>query len=208
MDKQPNLLSVGLTQSIELAFNSAIRMDDMQGQGFDALDGKVIALTLSPIEQPLYCIINNRHVAVQIQINGEADSAVKTDLTSLLSLAMQSADLPFNYEVTAGDNETGNEFISALRSLDIDWEEQLSHFTGDLVAFKVGHGFRSAMQQKQQAKQYIGETLKEYLQFEINTLPPRHQVEEFIQDVDQIQTAVDELETRIKQLTAQITQTV
>ena len=42
MDKVPNIFDIGFTKSFELAFNTVLKLDEMQGRAFEALDGKVI----------------------------------------------------------------------------------------------------------------------------------------------------------------------
>ncbi len=197
MDKAPNILNISFSKALESAINAAIRLDDIQGQGFDALDSKVIGLQISPFNESLYCLINRREVALQHMLAGHPDSTLKLDITALLGLPLGEC---LQAEVTDGDRETGQAFIDALNQLEVDWEEHLSHYTGDLVAFKIGHGVRAILERKQQTKAYAGETLKEYLQFEINTLPAKHQVEHFIKNVQQLEQQVDDIAGRIANL--------
>jgi len=201
MDKLPGLVNISFSKTFEVAFNTAIRLDEMQGKAFLALDGKVVELWIAPVKFPLFCIINNGEIVTQTALNGEADATLKTGLRQLRVLAQEGH---FETKFIRGDEQLGQQFVQAMESLEIDWEEHLSHYTGDLVAFKIGHGLRSAMQRKQDAKSYMGETFKEYLQFEINTLPARHQVEHFIEDVETVKQGVDHLAERIAKLTVKI----
>lgn len=197
MTKQPGLVDITFSKSFEVAVNTAIYLDEEKGQAFDALDTKVIAITITPFQQTLFCLINQRSIAIQRELAGVADAAIQTDISELLSL-------PFSHDltakITAGDQQLAQQFIDAISHLEIDWEEHLSHYTGDLIAFKIGHGVRSLMEQKQNAKQYAGETLREYLQFEINALPTRNQVEHFVKDVEKISSDVEQMAERINAL--------
>ncbi|WP_051145010.1 SCP2 domain-containing protein [Thiomicrorhabdus sp. Kp2] len=197
MNKQPGLVDLSFSKSLELAINTAIHLDEEHGRVFESLDGKVIELMITPFTQPLFCLINQKQIAMQRELNGEADATLKSDISEWIAL-------PFSHnlkaEVTAGDKTIGNEFIEALSHLEIDWEEHLSHYTGDLVAFKVGHGIRSFLERKQTAKAYAGDTIREYLQFEINTLPTRNQVEHFVKDVEQISRDIEKMAERIQAL--------
>ena len=200
MTEQPGLVDLSLSKSLELAINAAIHLDEEHGRVFETLEGKVIELIIPPFSQPLFCLINQKQIAMQRELNGEADATLKSDLSEWIAL-------PFSHnlkaEVTAGDETIGNQFIQALNHLEIDWEEHLSHYTGDLVAFKVGHGIRSFIERKQNAKAYAGETLREYLQFEINALPTRNQVEHFIKDVEQVTSDIEKMAERIDVLLKQ-----
>lgn len=197
MDKQPSILDISFSKSFETALNLAIHLDEMQGAAFDALDSKVVELWIAPSKTPLFCIINQRQIVTQTTLDGEADVTLKTGMRQLMALTQGQG---FENKFIRGSESIGQAFIEAMENLEIDWEEHLSHYTGDLVAFKIGHGVRSVLESKQQTKSYMGETIKEYLQFEINALPARHQVEHFIEDVKQTQQQVDQLAERIASL--------
>ncbi|HIE39865.1 MAG TPA: hypothetical protein EYP76_00340 [Thiomicrorhabdus sp.] len=128
---------------------------------------------------------------------GEADASIETPLLDLARLPLNHA-LP-NAKLS-GDSQLAQHFIDALSTLEIDWEEQLSHYTGDLIAFKVGHGIRSLLNTQQGAKETVSQTLKEFLQFEIEAVPTQSQVKRFCQEVDDITTQTHALEARINAL--------
>ncbi len=197
--QQPNLMNMSLSNTIESILNAAIRLDDMQGEAFNALEDKVIAVTLTPMDSPLYFIVTHAMVSVQTTLQGEPDAAIQTTFIDF-------ASLPFNRHLPhaklSGDQTVAQDFIHALGALDIDWEEQLSHYTGDLIAFKVGHGIRSLLNTQTNIKQTASQTVREYLQFELEAVPTQRQVTRFCQDVHAITNEVDALEKRINQLSS------
>ncbi len=197
MNNQPGLVNISLSKTIESVLNTAIRLDEQQGQAFEALEDKVIKVTLTPVTSPLYFLFTNYMVSVQNQLTGEPDAAIESTLFDFMSLPLNRS-LPTSS--IKGDEAISLQFIDGLCGLDIDWEEHLSHYTGDLVAFKIGHGIRSFFEQKHTTKNNLGETVKEYLQFEINTLPTQSQVEHFVHKVQQTQDNVDQLALRIESL--------
>ncbi len=192
-----SLLNLSLSKTIESVLNSAIRLDDEQGEAFKPLEDKVIMLTLTPIESPLYFIVTNAMVSVQTTLQGEADAAIQTTLIDFASLPIQR-QLP--HAKLSGDTQLAQAFINALCTLDIDWEEQLSHYTGDLIAFKIGHGIRSLFSTQQAVKDNVSQTVKEYLQFEIEAVPTKSQVKRFCQNIDTLKQDFDALEARINKL--------
>ncbi|NPA71362.1 MAG: hypothetical protein GXO35_00910 [Gammaproteobacteria bacterium] len=197
MNNQPGLVNISLSKTIESVLNTAIRLDEQQGQAFVALEDKVIQITLAPVQTPLYFMFTHYMVSVQNHLTGEADAVIESNLLDFMTLPM-TRQLP--HTLVSGEPEIANQFITALCGLDIDWEEHLSHYTGDLLAFKIGHGLRQFIQGKQASKQSLGETLKEYLQFELNTLPTQSQVNRFKAQVTETQAEVDRLAERIKAL--------
>ena len=201
MTTQPGLVNLGLSKSFEMAMNMALYLDDNKGRAFEKLDGKVVELWIAPAKTPLFCLINQGKVSTQGVLNGEADVTLKTGMRQLIALSQGE---PFEHKFIKGDKAVGQQFVHAMQSLEIDWEEHLSHYTGDLIAFKVGHGIRSFMERKQSAKAYAGDTVREYLQFEINALPTSNQVEHFVKDVEKIHLDIESMAERINQLTEQL----
>ncbi|BBP44202.1 ubiquinone biosynthesis accessory factor UbiJ [Thiosulfativibrio zosterae] len=198
--KLPGLVKTGLSKGLETLLNQLIRLDEEQGKGFAPCDEKVIQLTLGDVSQTFFIIYQitdkQGEFSVQTTLMGAPDCHIKTRLGALIN--QQPA------ERITGDEILAQQFLNALADLEIDWEEHLSHYTGDLVAFKVGHAVRTGIDAKQQAKQKAGDTFKEYLQFEVNLLPTQHQVAAFNQKVNATQSAVDALENRINALFASV----
>lgn len=197
MDKQPNLFELGFSKSFEMAFATAIHLDEMQGKAFEALDGKVIELWIAPVKFPVFCLINDGKISTQTVLNGDADVTLKTGLRQFRVLAQNGV---FENKYIRGDEKLGQQFTQALESLEIDWEEHLSHYTGDLVAFKIGHGIRSTIKKQQDSKDFMAETVREYLQFEINALPAPHQIKHFVEEVPVVAEQVEQLAKRIEKL--------
>ena len=197
MSTQPNLVNISISKTIESVLNTAIRLDEQKGAVFSDLEDKVIALSLSPLEAPLYFMFTNYMVSVQNQLTGDADAEIEASMFDFVTLPINKT-LPF--KTLKGDEHIASIFVNGLCTLDIDWEEHLSHYTGDLLAFKIGHGFRTLFDKKQSAKVTAGETIKEYLQFEIGTLPTKSQVARFKLGVEKITDEVDQIEARIEAL--------
>lgn len=188
----------------ELILNQALSMDEMQGIGFRMLDEKVIQLTFTDLKQTFFIVyqlpdetasqVDQKSArlgsfTVQTHLMGSADAHIKTNMVDWLK------------HRTEAEGELATAFLAALYTIDIDWEEHLSHYVGDFIAFNLGQTARSAKSGIKTAKQKAGVTLKEYLQFEINLLPTEIQVAHFNQDVDEIAEEIDALAARVDKLT-------
>lgn len=80
-----------------------------------------------------------------------------------------------------------------LGNLDIDWEEELSKHTGDVIA----HQAMRFMQNLRTIE--LDQMVAEYLQEEIKVLPTKTEMQEYLHAVDQLRSDVDRIEARIKQ---------
>ncbi|BBN60389.1 ubiquinone biosynthesis accessory factor UbiJ [Hydrogenovibrio marinus] len=200
IDTTQQWTSTTLAKIFETILNQSVAMDEMQGIGFQMLDEKVIQLTFTDLKLTFFIIYqldaakNEKstrlgHFTVQAHLMGSADTHIKTTLTDWLR------------RNTETESPLGSAFLAALYTIDIDWEEQLSHFTGDFIAFNISQTARSTKQNFKAAKQKAGVTLKEYLQFEINLLPTKLQVAHFNQEVEDLADEVDALAARVDALT-------
>jgi ubiquinone biosynthesis protein UbiJ len=96
-----------------------------------------------------------------------------------------------------GDNQSAQRFSKALASLDIDWEEQLSHVTGDIAAHEIGRGVRAALHEGRRVASTGRENLSEYLTEEARLLPHRLEIEDFLAEIDTLRDDSERLAARI-----------
>jgi ubiquinone biosynthesis protein UbiJ len=97
----------------------------------------------------------------------------------------------------SGDTQLAQHFSHFMNTLEIDWEEQLSKLTGDVVAHEVGNLLRGFSEWGQDQLTTSRLNLQEYLTEELRLLPSRCEVEEFLADVDTLRDDLDRLDARI-----------
>lgn len=206
-ENAPGLARNLLAKGIETLLNQALKLDEDASEAFAPCDEKVIQLTFTDFQITFFIIYqiatpNNDandenafgHFTVQSHLLGAPDAHLQMTVADLL----KGPDAV----KTFGDQALAADFLQALKGLEIDWEEQLSKLTGDLIAFKVGSTVRRGQKHLNVAQQKIADTLKEYLQFEVELLPTASQVKRFNQQVNETASAVDTLADRINALTA------
>lgn len=99
-----------------------------------------------------------------------------------------------------GDVGLAQEFLSILKTLDIDWEELASQWIGDLPAHKLGNLFRTTRKFAKEIRQTIGLDISEYLRYEKEILPEQEEIDEYISAVDVIRNDSERLKQRIIRL--------
>jgi ubiquinone biosynthesis protein UbiJ len=118
-----------------------------------------------------------------------------------MALGPDASKILFTGEVTIrGDVETGQRFKRLLDELDIDWEEQLSRYSGDVVAHKLGDLLRATAAWGQQTLTILGQDAAEYLQLEGQDLPLPGTVRQYLQAVDAVRDDTARLEARVARL--------
>lgn len=191
-------VNILLAQALETALNRAIHLDLEEGAALKAMPTSVIALQIDPLKAPFYCLLNASQISVQTHLNGAADATIQGGVSDCLGLAKENPNL--SHFQLSGDTDLAERFLKSLASIEIDWEEHLASLTGDLIAFKIGHGVRSYFSLKRRQRDYVEQTIKEYLQFEIEAVPTKSQVQHFNQDVEQLSQQLEQIEARIKKL--------
>lgn len=202
-----NHLPTAITASIEAALNAVLQLDEDTVERIAQLQGKVIAMEFSGLDVALYLIPESKKINVYGRFEGDADTVLSGTPVALMrmGLAKHAGDVLFSGDVTiSGDVELGQEFSEILDELDIDWEEHLSHITGDLVAHKVGNLVRDVFSWGRQTADTLGQDVAEYLQEENEALPNRDEVEHFLSQVDVMRTDVDRMEARVQRLQSRL----
>ncbi|PLA74403.1 hypothetical protein CYQ88_05840 [Hydrogenovibrio sp. SC-1] len=208
-ENAPGLARNLLAKGIETLLNQTLKLDEDASEAFAPCDEKVIQLTFTDFEITffiIYQLTSSDSESTEPEILSQGSFTVQSHLLGAPDAHLQMTVADFLQGPDAvksfGDKALATEFLQALKGLEIDWEEQLSKLTGDLIAFKVGSTVRRGQKHLNAAQQKIADTLKEYLQFEVELLPTPSQVKRFNQQVTETTDAVDALAERIKALTA------
>ena len=107
----------------------------------------------------------------------------------------------FSGEVSiTGDTELAHRIAKILATFEIDWEEQLSRLTGDILAHQAGDLVRQAGAWGRDRFKTLTLNGGEYLQEESQLLPTRIEIEEFLTGVDTLRDDTERLQARIVRL--------
>jgi len=189
--------------TLEGALNWAIRKDPEAFAHLDGAHGKIICIELMGLGQRLYLIPNPSGIQLLGDFEGEADCTIRGTPWSLARMGGDQADNSQLYSgdvAISGDTQLAHHFSQFMKRLEIDWEEQLSKLTGDVVAHEVGNIVRGLGEWGRDQLTTSRLNLQEYLTEELRLLPTRCEVEGFLSDVDQLRDDLGRLEARIGRL--------
>ncbi|MEJ2576201.1 MAG: SCP2 sterol-binding domain-containing protein [Gammaproteobacteria bacterium] len=197
-----NLALAGLEQLL----NRYVALDPDAPARFAQLHGRVVGLHLSGLEITLYLVADEAgRLQVLDRWEGEPDcllSGSPLDLVRAGDAAGGARELFAGRVSIRGDTELGRRFGRLLAGLDVDWEEQLSRLTGDVIAHQVGRAARRSRDYLGQRRQAMERNLGEYLTEEARLLPARAEVEAWAADVDHLRDDAERLAARIERLVA------
>ena len=96
-----------------------------------------------------------------------------------------------------GDIEPVKNLNHLFEQHQVDWEEHLSKFTGDILAHKAGSIFRKNKSYFKRNQENLIKNIGEYLQEEKEMLPHSLAVKDFSQQLDELKFKVDRLHARL-----------
>ena len=207
MTASPHWLGPTVTlAALEKVVNTALRYDPASVQRIAALDSKIISFKISNPNVQFYLLTHDNGFTFLNEYEGEWDAKVSSPASELLKkLASANEDsmIGGNTQVQ-GDNQLVQQLQAIAQDLDIDWEEPLSHYIGDIAAHEIGRHSRRAGRWLARAGKTLIRDTEEYLHYEAKITVPDFYVDDFISDVDQIRLDVDRLEARIARLEKKI----
>ncbi len=198
----PTEIILTLTEALEASINLVLKRDPATLEKFSSLQGKVIAFELNELDLTLYLFPHNEGVQVQYLYEGQADTTLQGNPLAFINMSLgDSSESFFSGEVRIkGDIELGQHFKRILDQLDLDWEEWLSDYTGDLVAFKAGSLIRNLNSWGKDTLKILKLDTSEYLQDEGQLTPHPEEIEDFANNISLLRDHTARLEARILRL--------
>lgn len=197
---QPTTPLSALATGLEVAVNAWLRQDPETAARFAELEGRAIELRMTGLGWPLYFLPGRDGIRVRARYQAEADTRLSVTPLGLLRLATEAGEEAlFGGEISIeGDTELGQQFQDLLAAVEVDWEERLSRFTGDLIAHQIGDTARDVRRLLQRGAATLRQDLSEYLQEELRLLPAPIELRNFLDEVDRLRMDVDRVEARIR----------
>ncbi len=194
------------TAALEKALNHCLQMDPETLAQVTQLEGRVIALAIAGLGRPIYLVPTEVGLRVQSIFEGEPDVTIKGGVFSLarLGLSDNPASVFGDGVEMVGDAQLGRKVQHILDSLDLDWEEQLSRLSGDVIAHQVGNVVRDLFAWGGKTVETVGRDVAEYFQEESRDLVVKPELDQFLDRVDTLRSDVDRLAQRVKRLQVQI----
>lgn len=192
-------------KGLEKIFNCAIQAMADSPEQLAALQDKVIQLDIT--DWPLGFQVHITATAVTVHANDSlpANASIKGRLIDLLSAGLQGAQ-PKHWQAEqvyfTGDAALAHALQRLLRECDLDLEEPLSRWTGDVLAHQLGNVARALCKRRQQASAGLQRNVQTYLRDECGLLVNKQELQVFTSDVRTLRQAVERCEARLQQLLA------
>ena len=189
-----------LLSTIEHILNGHVRESTAAMDRLKDLAGKRMSVELIGPDLGITLIAADEKLAVENGADGDADARLRGTPLALLEAFRSAGTDGFGTDqlTMAGDAQVAEAFSTILRLARPDLDEQLSYLIGDVVAHKVGKGFRDVRDWSAQALSALLMNSSEFLQEESRALPARIEVERFFKDVDRLRDSADRISQKIE----------
>lgn len=190
-----------LTALIKISINRYLGLDPTAKSRLNLLADKILKVEIKEFGLPFFLEFYSQSISVLHTCEKSPDASIATSIPVLikLSLSSQGATQVLDEKIEmSGDIEVGNEFQKLIMDVDIDWEEILSKYTGDLVAHQVGRQVGFFKDWIKTTSGTLMTDLSEYLREEAKLLPSNQEVQYFINAVDDVRMSVDRSSARFK----------
>lgn len=198
MIAKPLLMSV-----MENALNQYLSLDEDAGIFLKPLAGKIIAIHVLIFDWTFFLCPTTESIQILDHCEQPPDTTITGSILSLGLMGLSNSPMQsfFSGEVTIeGDTKTGIKFQDLFEKLDVDLEERVSHFTGDIIAHKLGRFINASRGWFSDSTQTFSMNLSELLQDETRSLPSKPEIDIFYRNVDKIRADYDRLQARIERL--------
>ncbi len=166
-----------------------------------ALEGRSVVVRIEDLGFEFTLRPGASGLLVEPGADPEASAKLRAGVFDLFRLARNSGGkgAPGRIHIE-GDAELAEEMRDILRAVPFDPEERLARVVGDVPAHEAFRAFRGLLGLGLRTADEAGAMISEYLRFESRDLPARHEVEDFIHQVDEVHDAVERAAARLDKL--------
>jgi len=195
-------------EKIQDLLNAIFRQDERSLLAVRELAGKLVAIRILDTELTVFIKFEQEGIVLSFEHEGRPNVTIKARPFILFGLLLnrdgKAAGITPDMEIS-GDTNLAQRFQEILRQVEIDWEEHLSHWIGDVAAHQAGRLFRTTRSYLRETCANFGMNLSEYLRYEKEILPTSDQIEEFVSAVDVLRNDMERLQQRFERLQGKIT---
>lgn len=194
-----NTFTIAALASAEKMLNGALRYDPATRLGLARLEGKILALHITAPDITLFVMPMDDELRLMGNWEGDVDTQISGSLIALAQLSQTEIhNLKGSGVTVMGDLGLLADFQRLVKNLDIDWEEMLSQFTGDIIGHQTAQIIRAKAGWAKDRAKSAQRLTSEFLTEELKTLPGKPELNDFYQQVDDLRLAVDRAAARVE----------
>lgn len=197
------LMTRFIEDKLQSALNHYLALDPESKNKLPQLANKAITIQFQGINITCQLQFSDTQIYVKFSDFKTPNTIIKSLPISMLRMALTKENRKKFFEegtVIEGDVDLGLTVIKLFDELDIDWEEYLSNYIGDISAHQLNRAFSQIKQFSQRVRRSLTQSTNEYVHEEINLFPSREALADFFHEIDDLRMDTDRLEARLNQL--------
>jgi ubiquinone biosynthesis protein UbiJ len=191
------------------AINTYLGLDPESKKHLQKLKGRVATTKLLPFDAIFQLTFTDKGVEIQTEELLNAETTITGTPLQMLGMMLNKSNRNqfFADDLSiVGDAELGRDIVALFDEIQIDWEEHLSQFIGDVPAHHIGRLANRVKSWLNHADTTFTSNINEYLHEETEWLPPREALDDFYNEIDKLRMDVDRIEAKISHLKSVITE--
>lgn len=203
MDMDPTLTAAA-TATLETSINTALNYDPATRLALQKLAGQSLAIEISQPKLSLCLLFDAEQVRVA-HTTENPTTLLRGSLPALMQLAVGDNTTLADSGVEAfGSTALLTSVQQIARNLDIDWEEILCTWLGDVIGHQAAEQIRVRTRWTRNRLGSARRLLEEFLTEELRSTPTQVELNNFSQEVDQLRFGLDRAEARLRKLKQQL----
>jgi len=194
-----------LNTLIVSSFNRYLDCDPERAQALENINDKILSITIKEANFTLIMQVQNVRFF-------EADLSQQIDASIIVSMHVlfgkmggqdQNQLLKDGIIEIQGDSHVASVFNKVMNEIEIDWQDVISKYTGDIVAHQITTGAKSVASVLRRLGDNLRLDVRDYLQDDLQIAVTESEVEHFVEQVDDLRARTDRLEARLNKHTEQ-----
>ncbi len=199
------MLKQALSSALEKVINKALELNVNDNSALKTLEAKQLTLLLDELGFPLTFTVSSNQVLVTNLT--DSDCTVITSINTLkkLKASQQLTDyIKQDLLDIQGDLKIAQQYLNLAENLEIDWQNELAHYIGDIPTYQLSRVAHFAQTKLNFAKTQIQADLSEWLVHEKKLIVSASELNDFNGQVTQTVAQFDKLQQRLEKLTKHI----
>jgi len=194
-----------LNTLIVSSFNRYLDCDPERAQALENINDKILSITIKEANFTLIMQVQNARF-FEADLSQQIDASIIVSM-HVLSGKMRGQDqnqlLKDGIIEIQGDSHVASVFNKVMNEIEIDWQDVISKYTGDIVAHQIATGAKSVASVLRRLGDNLRLDVRDYLQDDLQIAVTESEVEHFVEQVDDLRARTDRLEARLNKYTEQ-----
>ena len=185
-----------VTERINNLIAKAIINSNLENDDFSALNNKIISIILKNTSTTINILSSKENFKLIENIDKEPDLILEGSPIAFINYFNDIDTV--NAIKISGDASLAEKFSNITQKININWEQIISEYTNDDVAFYSTKILKYVKTKKNEIEESFYRNSKEYFRDETNIIPSKDEIRDYIQEVDNLSNKIEVIEAKLK----------